>query len=75
MLLGEEEGANEVRLRGEEGEVLVVDVHHVGGGPEAVLLRREVWGGEWVSFAGCSQMGEGWSGTIEEGCWRQVAGG
>jgi len=41
-LLGEEEGAYEDGLWGEEGEVGVVDVFHVWGGEEAVDLGREV---------------------------------
>lgn len=41
-LLGEEEAGDEEGLRGEEGEVLVVDLFHVGGAEDAVLLRGEV---------------------------------
>ena len=41
-LLGEEEGADEVGLGAEEGEVGVVDFFHCWAGEDAVLLRGEV---------------------------------
>jgi len=40
--LGEEEAADEVGLRGPEGDVAVVDFFHVGGGEHAILLECEV---------------------------------
>ena len=43
-LLHGEECADEVGVRGPEGDVAVVDVFHAGGGEDAVLLGGEVEG-------------------------------
>jgi hypothetical protein len=42
--LWEEEGPDEVRVRRPEGDVALVDVHHVGLGVEAILLGGEIVG-------------------------------
>jgi hypothetical protein len=44
QLLWEEEGSDEVRVRRPEGDVALVDVHHVGGGVEAILLGGKIVG-------------------------------
>lgn len=44
QLLGEEKGSDEVGVRRPEGDVALVDVHHVGGRVEAILLGGEIVG-------------------------------
>jgi hypothetical protein len=44
QLLWEEEGSDEVGVRRPEGDVALVDVHHVGLGVEAILLGGEIVG-------------------------------
>lgn len=76
-LLGEEEAGDEEGLRGEEGEVLVVDLFHVGGAEDAVLLRGEVvdeggWGeissgAEAEAHGGWVDDGDGYG--LDGGCW------
>jgi len=44
QLLWEEERADEVRVRGPERDVTLVDVHHVGLRVETILLSSEVVG-------------------------------
>lgn len=61
-LLGEEEAGDEEGLWGEEGEVLVVDLFHVGGAEYAVLLRGEV-------------VDEGGWGEISSGAQAEAHGG
>jgi hypothetical protein len=44
QLLWEEECSNEVGVRRPEGDVALVDVHHVGRRVEAILLGGEIVG-------------------------------
>ena len=44
QLLWEEECSDEVGVRRPEGDVALVDVHHVGRGVEAILLGGEIVG-------------------------------
>jgi hypothetical protein len=54
--LWEEEGSDEVRVRGPEGDVALVDVHHVGLGVEAILLGGEIVGeGERREVTRCAE--------------------
>lgn len=62
--MGEEEAADEVGLRGPEGDVAVVDIFHVGGGEHAILLECEVedegcWCLDGRSVFYCVDFGEG----------------
>ena len=42
QLLGEEEGSDEIWLWTEEGKIPVIDILHVGGGEQSILLGGKV---------------------------------